>query len=383
MISLLFRRGSAKIPTQEELSKKLEEMYGSMFDSGLDKIGNNQVFKFYVETVNDEFLPQSNEEMWKKAIELILEITLNPYSENGSFKPEYFEQEKNTLTQLIEGKKDNKAQYALNRCIEEMYKDEPFGLYKLGTVEDIQKIDNKELYEYYLQLIQECKIDIFVSGNVPDQNEIKDLINEDENIKKLKDREPKYAPVKLEEKKKTDNNEKVVEESLEVTQGKLVLGLDIDIDDEEKKYATIVYNSILGGSANSKLFQNVREKAHLAYVASSSYLRHKNTIFVNSGIEISNYEKALNIIKEQIKDMQESKFTDDDLKEAKKVITEGIKTIYDEQDTQITYYFGQEIAESKDVSIDEYMKKIESITRENVIEIAKAVRVDTIYFLKN
>ena len=173
LISLLFRRGSVKIPTQEELSKKLEEMYGGMFDSGLDKIGNNQVFKFYVETVNDEFLPQSNEEMWKKAIELILEITLNPYSENGSFKPEYFEQEKNTLTQLIEGRKDNKAQYALNRCIEEMYKDEPFGLYKLGTVEDIQKIDNKELYEYYLQLIQECKIDIFVSGNVPDQNEIK------------------------------------------------------------------------------------------------------------------------------------------------------------------------------------------------------------------
>ena len=383
LISLLLRRGSKNIPSQEELSKKLEEMYGGSFDCGLDKIGNNQVFKFYVETINDEFIPQSKEEMWKESLNLMLEITLNPYEENGAFKPEYFEQEKKTLAQLIEGRKDNKAQYALNRCVEEMYSDEAFGIYKYGTVEDIEKINNKELYEYYKQLLQDCKIDIFVSGNLPQSEEIEKLIEENENIKNLKEREAEYCPVKLEEKKKTENKEKVIEEALEVNQGKLVLGLDVNIKDEEQRYGTIVYNTILGGSANSKMFQNVREKAHLAYVASSSYMRHKNTIFINSGIEISNYEKALEIIKEQIKDMEEGKFTEDDLKEAKKVITEGMKTVYDEQDTQITYYFGQEINESKDISVEEYMKKIENVTKEEVIEIAKLVRIDTIYFLKN
>ena len=383
LISLLLRRGTKNIPSQDELSKKLEEMYGGAFDCGLDKIGNNQVFKFYVETINDEFIPQSNNKMWKEAIKLMLEISFNPYTENESFKQEYFEQEKKTLTQLIEGRKDNKAQYALNRCIEEMYKDEPFGIYKYGTIEDIEKIDNKELYAYYKELIQNCKIDIFVSGNLPEKEEIEQLIKEDENIEKLKEREAKYDPIKIEERKKTDNNEKVVEESLEVTQGKLVLGLEVNIKDEEEKYATIIYNGILGGSAASKMFQNVREKAHLAYVASSSYMRHKNTIFINSGIEISNYEKALKIIKEQIKDMEEGNFTDDDIKEAKKVITEGVKTVYDEQDSQITYYFGQEVSEAQEVSIDEYMKKIENVTREDIIKIAKAVKVDTIYFLTN
>ena len=112
-------------------------------------------------------------------------------------------------------------------------------------------------------------------------------------------------------------------------------------------------------------------------------MRHKNTIFVNSGIEISNYEKALKIIREQIEDMKKGEFTDTDLKEAKKVITEGVKTIYDEQDSQIVYYFGQEVAESEDVDIEEYMKKIESVTKEDVVKLAQAVKVDTIYFLKN
>ena len=383
LISLLLRRGTKNIPTQDELSKKLEEMYGASFDCGLDKIGNNQVFKFYIETINDEFIPQSNEEMWKTSLKLMLEIVLNPYEENKAFKKEYFEQEKNTLTQLIEGRKDNKAQYALNRCIEEMYKDEPFGIYKYGKVEDIEKINNNELYDYYNQLVQNCKIDIYVSGNIPEEGQIKELINKDENAKKLNERESKYNPIKIEEKKKTENNENIVEEAMEVTQGKLVLGLNVNIKDEEEKYKVIVYNAILGGSANSKMFQNVREKAHLAYVASSSYMRHKNTIFINSGIEIANYEKALKIIREQIKEMEDGKFTEEDLKEAKKVITEGIKTIYDEQDTQITYYFGQEVANQKEISVEEYMKKIEEVTREEVIQIAKSIKIDTIYFLKN
>ena len=382
LISLLLRRGTKNIPSQDELSKKLEGMYGGYFDCGLDKIGNNQVFKFYIETINDEFLPQSSEEMWKEAIKLILEIALNPLEQNGTFKQEYFEQEKNTLTQIIEGRKDNKAQYALNRCIEEMYKDEPFGLYKYGAIEDIQKIENKELYEHYKQLIQNCKIDIYVSGNIPENEKILNLINEDENVKRLQEREAKYSPVKI-EKRNTSGNEKIIEESMEVTQGKLVLGLDIDIEKEQEKYNAVVYNAILGGSANSKMFQNVREKAHLAYVASSSYLRHKNTIFINSGIEIGNYEKALKIIREQVKDVEEGNFTDTDLKEAKKVITEGLKTVYDEQDSQITYCFGQEMTEAEDVSLEEYMNKIESVTREDVINVAKSININTIYFLKN
>ena len=378
LISTILRRGSKNMPSQEEISKQMEEMYGASFDCGLDKIGDNQVLKFYMETINDDFIPQQKENMLKTTLEKILEIVFNPYIENGEFKKEYVEQEKNTIKQRIQGKIDNKARYALNRCVEEMYKDEPYGLYKFGYVEDLDAINGKNLYEYYQELIKNCKIDILVSGILPD--DIEEIIKENENIKNLQEREPSYVMPKL----TTRNTEKenVVTESMDVTQGKLVLGLDIKLENEKQKYDALLYNSILGGTANSKMFQNVREKAHLAYVASSSYIRQKSNIFINCGIEISNYEKALEIVKKQIDDMKIGDFTEEDIENAKKGIISTIDLIDDEQDTGITYYFGQELSNNK-ISPEEYKEIVQKVQKDDIVKIANSVSINTIYFLKD
>lgn len=379
LVSTILRRGSKNMPTQEEISKQMEEMYGASFDCGLDKTGDNQVLKFYIEVLNDNFLPKTDENLLNDAIKKMLEIVFNPYIENDSFKDDYIEQEKSNIQKIIEGKIDNKAKYALDRCIEEMYKDQPFGLYKFGYIEDLENINGKDLYQYYKKLINECKIDIFVSGNVND--EVEKIINTDENVQKLKDREPNYITTSINNKEMTEK-ENVVTESMEVTQGKLILGLDINIDNEDSKYDTLIYNSLLGGTATSKLFQNVREKAHLAYVASSSYLRNKSNIFINCGIDIPNYEKALELIKQQIEDMKKGEFTDEEIENAKKGIIATIKTIEDEQDTEVTYYFGQELSKEK-VTVEDYMKKIVKVNKDNIVDIANKVTINTIYFLKD
>lgn len=379
VISALLRRGSKTMPSQEEISKQMEEMYGASFDCGLDKTGDNQVLKFYLETVNDNFLPQKGEDMLKNSLEKLLEIVFNPYIEKEGFKSEYVEQEKNNIKQRIEGKIDNKARYALDRCIEEMYHDEPFGLYKFGYIEDLEGMNGKNLYDYYKELVNTSKIDIFISGMIKD--DMRQIAIANENIEKLRERTPKYV-VPKELNKALPKKEKVVTESMEVTQGKLILGLDVCLEKEDLRYDTLIYNSILGGSANSKMFQNVREKAHLAYVASSNYLRYKNIILVNCGIEIGNYEKALELIKQQIADIRKGEFTEEDIENAKKGIIATIKTIEDEQDTGITYYFGQELSES-DISIEEYIDRIEKVMKEDIVHIAENVAIDTIYFLKD
>ena len=296
LLPVVLRRGTKNLKTQEEINKKLEEMYGASLDCGLDKTGDNQVIKFYIESVNDSFLPQNDENMLKTSLEMILEMIFNPYIEEGAFKKQYVNQEKENLKQIIDGKIDNKARYAIDRCIEEMYKGQPYGLYKYGYVEDLEKIDEQSLYKYYKEFISNCKIDIFISGIF--DTDIKTIIEENQNIKQLQEREPKYIMPEIKGKKSEKEN--VIQDSLEVNQGKLILGLDLDLNEDNLRYDAMIYNSLLGGSANSKLFQNVREKASLAYTASSSYFRFKNNIFINCGIEIDNYEKALNIIKEQI-----------------------------------------------------------------------------------
>ncbi len=379
LVSTVLRRGSKNMQTQEDISKQMEEMYGASFDCGLDKTGDNQVLKFYIEVLNDNFLPRTNEDLLESAVKNMLEIVFDPYTENGSFKEEYVEQEKNNIQKIIEGKIDNKARYALDRCIEEMYKNQPFGLYKFGYIEDLKDLNGKNLYEYYKKLIDECKIDIFVSGNIDD--EIEKKISENENIQKLVSREANYVQPMIANKEIKDK-ENIVTESMEVTQGKLVLGLDVDIDKEDLKYDTLIYNSLLGGTATSKMFQNVREKAHLAYVASSSYLRNKNNIFINCGIDIPNYEKALELIREQIEDMKKGDFTEEEIQNAKKGIIATIKTIQDEQDTEVSYYFGQELSNQK-VSVKEYIEKIEKVNKKNIIDIANKITINTIYFLKD
>ena len=376
LISAILRRGTESLKNQEEISKKLEDLYGATFDCGVDKTGDNQVLKFYIESVNDEFLPQKEEGVLKPSIETLCEIVFNPLIENNGFKLQYLEEEKENMKQRIQGKADNKARYALERCIEEMYKDKPFGLYKFGNIEDLENINEKNLYEQYKKLINDCKVDIFISGNIDE--EIVNVVEKNKSIINLNARQPIYNK---ENSKVTTKRGEVIEKA-EVQQGKLVIGLDVNSEDEEEKYKVLVYNNILGGSANSKIFQNVREKANLAYVASSRYLRYKDNIFINCGIEIANYEKAVDLIKEQISEMKNGNFTEEDLQNAKKSIIAVVNTIEDEQDTGIAYYFGQEMSE-KATSVEEYISKIENINKEEVLKVANKIEINTIYFLRD
>ena len=377
LLSAVLRRGSKNMPSQEQISQELEEMYGASFDCGLDKTGDNHILKFYLEAINDNFLPQKDENMLKTSIEKLLELVFDPLIVNEAFKEEYVNQEKQNVKRIIEGKPDNKARYAFDRCIEEMYKDQPYGLYKYGYIEDLEQITAQDLYKYYQDMISKCKIDIFVSGDI---EEVTSIVEENENIQKLQEREPDYKINGVENKEQVQENE-VIEE-MDVTQGKIVIGLDLHLEKEEQKYDAMLYNAILGGSANSKMFQEVRERASLAYTAGSNYVRYKSNIFIKCGIEIKNYEKAMEIIRKQLEDMKNGIFTEEDIENAKKGIISGIKGIGDEQDTEITYFFGQELTDSK-TSLEQYMEKIQNVSKDDIVKIANSITTNTVYFLKD
>lgn len=373
LILTVLRRGTNNLKTQEEISKKLEELYGASFDCGIDKLGDKHVLKFYVESLNEQYLYQK-EDILSQSLNILFDIVFNPLLENGVFKQEYIDEEKQNLRIIIEGQKDNKAAYATQRCIEEMYKEKPYGLYKYGYVEDLEKIDRKNLYEAYLNLIKNCKIDIFVSGNF-DEKTLEEKVKSNQQISKLEPRKVEY----LDEESESSNTqeENVVRENMQISQGKLNIGLDVLSDN---KSAVSVYNAILGGGANSKLFQNVREKASLAYSAGSIYIKPKSKIIIKTGIEHKNYDKALQIIKEQIDDMKNGKFSDEDIQHAKELIIASFKAMQDEQDSEISFYFGREIQkESKD--IDKQIKEVSEVTKQNIVDVANKIKINTIFFL--
>ena len=199
------------------------------------------------------------------------------------------------------------------------------------------------------------------------------------SFKALKERNPnhvKYGSFS------NENKEKIVEEKMDVAQGKLVIGMNLKSENDKSKYAAQVYNTILGGSASSKLFQNVREKASLAYTVSSNYMKLKSNIFIRAGIEIENYGKALEIIKKQLEDMKNGDFSDEDIALAKRTIITTINNIQEEQDIELSYYYGQELSD-RTMTIEEYKNNIEQISREDINTVANSLNINTIYFLRN
>jgi predicted Zn-dependent peptidase len=381
LIPFMLRRGNEKLPNQYLINKEMENLYGATFNCGVDKMGDNIVLKFYIESISNEYA-LNNENILKSSIENLLDIVFNPVKKDGLLNKEFLEVEKENLKDVIESKIDDKDSYALDKCISNMYGDNGFGLYKYGYVEDVDKITIEEISEYYNWLINNAKIDIFISGNI-DENEVNDILVQNENIKNLKPRIENYIlNNEFTEVKSKKENVKEIEEKMNVTQGKLVIGLDVTKSMKNLQAVGLVYNAILGDGANSMMFQNVREKEGLAYSSKSSFVKQKLNIFIRCGIQIENYEKALSLIKVQLENIKKGEFTDEDIENAKTYLISGIKNVEEEQDTEVIFYIGQEISKTE-ISLEEYINQINNVSKENIIEFANSVDINTIYFLKN
>ena len=364
LIPTILKRGCEKYTDQLKISKKLEEMYDATLGIGISKTGNNEVLKFYIESLNNNYIPK-NEDLSKTSIEMLLNIVMHPLIINGKFDEEYVRQEKENLKKVIQSRKDNKDTYANNRLLEEMFKEQPFGQYKFGKIEEIEKITSEKLYQKYKELISKSKKNLYIVGDISDLDIEKYQIKEKENdiIKEF----PVTKTVK----------EKIVKESGDVTQGKLVIGLNTPNIENEK---IALYNTILGRGANSKLFLNVREKEGLAYSAGSTYLKRNNTILIISGIEITKYDKAIEVIKKQLEDIKNGNITEKEMKDAKQFINSGLNLINESSENMIEYDFDKELySEEKD--IEKYRAKIEKITKNDIEEIEKQITINTIYFL--
>ena len=291
LIPAVLRRGTANLNTMKEISNKMDDMYGAIFDASSDKIGDKQALQFYISTINDEYA-LNHEKLLLNSIDFINDLIFNPKLVDGKFDDEYVEGEKEQLRELIRSKINDKSSYAMYRCIEEMFKDEAYGVYKYGREEDLYEITYENLSEQYKKVITEGEMHFYAVGEFDDEeilNAIKEKIKfNGDNIEKVR---------KYKEKIDEETEIKIIKDTQDIIQGKLVLGYDALINPSSDDYYKImVYNAILGGYVNSKMFQNVREKESLAYTVRSSYIKHKGILLITAGIEIQKYEKGFNRI---------------------------------------------------------------------------------------
>ncbi len=375
LLPAVLRRGCKSFPSLQDIALYLEELYGAIFDCGVVKKGETQIVHFYMEFISDRYTGD-DESLFEKAYRLLYEIITQPVLENEVFRTDYVEQEKENLRKLIEGRINDKLQYAVDKCLEEMCKDEPFSIYEYGSVDDLKDIDSNGLYEYYIRtFLPTLPVSIFITGDVED-GKIQGMMDLFSGMKRGPVKHVVSTPVK-----KDVKEIRHVTEKMNVNQGKLSIGFRTNIGPSDEEYnSLIVYSSILGGGPHSKLFQNVREKASLAYYAFSRLERFKGLMVISSGIEAENKDKALEIIFDQIEDMKKGNITDYEFDSAIKYLENGLKSMRDSQLQIVDYYLSQVIA-GTNYDFDTLINKIKKVTKQDVTDIAAQIQPDTIYFL--
>lgn len=376
LIPAVLKRGTSKYSNMQQLEIHLQEMYGAMLSGSIDKSGDNHILKFYTETIKDEIV---GENLFEKSIETISQLIFSPYLENGVFSSEYVNQEKEILDTIIKNRVNDKFAYARSRCVEELCNNEGYGLYSYGYSQDLNNINSASIYNQYIEILKTAKIDIFVCSNKSEE-EVKQTISKYFKYDILSQRQniyiPKQSYVPVIEK------ERVITESMEVTQGNLFLGITIPKIDQVDKNNITILNALLGVGANSKMFRNIREKEYLAYHASSSYIRNTNLIYVYAGIELLNYDKTVSLIKKELIDLKKGNISKREFQDAKSIIIYSYNTLSDSPYNVVNFYFDRSLSNDNS-TIEDNIKQIENVKLNNVIEVAKRMNLNVIYYLKN
>ncbi|MDY0234594.1 MAG: insulinase family protein [Gudongella sp.] len=373
LLPMVLNRGTKNYSNKILLERKLEELYGANLSISSSKRGERQVIKFSIEWADEKY---TNEESFDNEVfEMFKEVIYDPYLIDGEFSHKYVEGEKNNLANKINNKINDKRSYAINRCIEEMCKSESFSIYKYGYLQDLEAIDAKGLAEHYENILMTSQIEIIYTGN-------KKELSLDKIIPKKYLNRENINYVEREEILSKPYVKNQIVEKLDVTQGKLVLGFRTKIAYEMDLYpALLLANELLGGGPNSKLFKDVREKHSLAYYVTSNIIKHKSIMILDAGIEFQNYNKISELINENIKELQEGKFSDEDLSIAKRALRTSSESIVDSAKLISEFYFGNFIT-NESRNLEELLDEIDNVSREEVVEAINTLNLDTIYFMR-
>ncbi|MCP1305821.1 EF-P 5-aminopentanol modification-associated protein YfmF [Paenibacillus tyrfis] len=376
LIPFVLRRGSKAYPETKQFREKLDDLYGAGFGFDVYKRGDYQMLQFRMDVIQDDFV-SSPQPLLDQAIQFLGEAITQPAMEGGTLVRKYIDSEKTTLQKRLESIVNDKIRYAAERCIAEMCSNEPYRLHPLGAIDRIPSIEAEGLTERYEALLRQSPIDIYVVGNT-NLEQVLPLI--ERYFAARKERSSDYS---LRAEHRSVGQVKEVVERLDVNQGKLNMGLRVRTSYADDSYpSALLYNGILGGYPHSKLFTNVREKASLAYYASSRLDGHKGILTIQSGIEIANYEKAVSIIKEQLKAMEEGQISDTELQQTKAMITGHLRELQDSAFELIAFDFNNRLS-GADRTVPALIEAVEQTDKEQIRRMARQVQLDTIYFLRD
>ncbi len=372
MLVDMLMHSSKKYPKRRDIAIELENLYSSSVRGFSTRLGNSIMLSFVLDFLNPRYC---DEGYLEEVISLPFELLLNPNVDNLEFDRRSFNIIKNRIKSDIESLKENASRYAFRRSLTLMDKDSPSSYYMTGYLSDLENITPSSLVDTYHRMLNDYICDIYIIGNL-DMDKVVQLIKDKFKIKTIKDYKVNlYVDNKI--RKKNLN----ICETGNYEQDSLVMIYNLDnLNKKERDYVIQLYNIILGsGGLTSKLYKYLREENSLCYIVSSMYQKYDGLLLIYSGIDKKDKNKCLKLINKALQEMINGDFTDEELDNAKKAVISSIKMSEDTNGGIINNYLFNELDNLP--LYDERVKEFKKISKKDVIEVAKKVRLNTIYLL--
>lgn len=372
LLCAVLKRGNAVHGEMDKVGEFLDENYGATIGISSSKKGDLQCFSLKASVIDDRFT-LDNEPVLENIVSFLYATLFCPILEDGGFKVAFVEQEKQNLKDYIAALINDKRQYSLEKAKQIMFKNDAYGVYEHGDAQTVDSITAKSLYEFMNSLLYNSMLYVGYAGAKRDVDAILKPI-----MKKL---DVGTRPVFCTAVDNSVDTVKYEVEPMNVKQSKLNIGFRLGEGALRDPFAARLFNVIYGASPTSKLFNNVRERLSLCYYCASAADMLKNIMFVYSGIETENYEKARDEIFAQLELMKKGEFTDEEFSNAMAGLVDSYVQMGDSLSSLLSGNVAYHLA-STPMTRDEMIAKIKEVTPERVVAVAKDVAVDTVYLLK-
>ncbi len=377
LIPMVLRRGTRNFTNMMTVQRHLEGLYGASLGSGVQKVGEWQIVRFRLETVNGRFLP-GTEDVFAEGLRFLRELIFDPFlDDERRFRRDEFEQEKNNLGRLIESLIDSKDQYALERLVQEMCCDEPYRIYEYGRPEDLPEIDAEGLTEAWRLCVDNCPCSLYVTGDV-DVEETRELVESVFGDGRRGELRPAAVPAL-----RGAAETRRFEEKMPVSQARLCLGYRNRTNYLEGDLSAQVFmNGVLGSFSHSKLFQNVREEASLAYDVGSFLDKTKGLLFVAAGIASENSARTVDIIAEQVQAIRDGQLDEEEIASTRESFDNQLQMLEDSVGDLVEVDFVWNL-HGCSFELESYREALAAVSPDRVAEAARRLELDSIYLLRD
>lgn len=366
---------SQNYPTQIDIARKLSQMYGASFGSSVDRRGNYQLINFSIDYIEGKYLV-GNEDLFSEVIEFLKEIIFNPLKvgENKNFDEETFTRQKNNTITYLKSIKEDKQAYATAKLRKLYFDNEIQQVPSFGESEDVEKLTISDLMDAYQKMLNTDRVEIMISGDV----------NTDEVVNKFsvlpfKARNISRVSMSYTQEIKQEIVTQIDEEPLSQSKFDMAFRLPV-VYRGDLHYAALVFNSLFGGSALSLLFTVVREKMSMAYYANSNFDPFRQLLVVQTGISYANKDKVQELILEQLERLKKGDFEDELLEQNKNNLISSYISRLDSQTSALLRAQSAALT-GINVTIEEWLDNLQSVTKDDVMKVAKMVELQATYML--